>query len=116
VSGKLVNLSAVLRPAGGLVDAQLRAIGDDGMNAPSTRPLIGGGKLEMRVSPTPDTDDPSFPRASFPKGTYMAGVVEGFENGRVDFLWIGTRGYRNALEAAAAAIPHFEEILKMRKG
>lgn len=111
---KNVDFEATLSATGHLLDQRILSLPTSGLDAQHQRSHVGGGIVEMRVTPTPRDDGEAFPRQTFPLGSYMCAVVESWPSGHIEFLWIGPKGYASPTLATVACLPHFESIVKQR--
>ena len=104
-----VEFAANLKASGALRDMAIAALPVTGLDTQASRPHVGGGTVELRI-----TRSPVGAGSAFPAGTYMAAVVESWLSGHLEFLWIGTRGYKTPTAATAAALPQYEDIMRLR--
>ena len=76
--------------------------------------LTGGSIIELRVTPVPEEAQLRDPER-FPKGSYMAAVLEVWEEtGRTEFLFIAGKGYLDPHQAYLAAEPAFKALKEGR--
>lgn len=99
--GKIVELSAVLRPSAGMTAARLLRA----PNVAGDHDVAGGeSKLDVRVR--------CEPIPGMPPDTHLWAIVETYPSGHEQILLGGHKP--SSIEAMAAAMPHYERLRKER--
>lgn len=112
-SGRIVDLSVTMKPTGHLAERVLSVIPASGLDLLHERTNEAGGNVVIQITPTPHD---LIAQHSFPKGSYMAAVLETWPNGQSKILWIARKGYATHREAYEAASGPFERILATLRG
>lgn len=105
-NGRIVELGVHMKPTGALRAAVLQSV-DGLVDGLDVRSHVAGGEISMRVVGAPS-------KPGIPDGTYLGAIVETWPDGHFEIL--GAIHASSATAATVAILPHYEEIVRARKG